>query len=101
MTRFCRGSAVAQGDLVGLGDVVGLDGSQSFTQAFAGLPQELQRVKGGVLRSGPIRVSPMLLDEVRLKCGSDLISCLQSVIDDPIPCGVINHAASISRTVLH
>ena len=40
-----------QGDLVGFGDAAGLDGSQSFTQAFAGLPQELQRVGGGVLRS--------------------------------------------------
>ncbi len=61
------GSAVAQGDPVRPGDAASPDGSQSFTQAFAGLPQKLQRVGGRVLRSGPIRISPMLLDEVHLK----------------------------------
>src|SRR6185437_558565 len=93
------GSAVAQGDPVGPGDAASLDGSQSFTQAFAGLPQKLQRVGGRVLRSGPIRISRMLFDEVCLKCRSDLIGRLQRVIDGPVPCGVVNHAASISRTL--
>ena len=42
----------------------------------------------------------MLLDEVRLKCRSDLVGCLQRVIDGPVSCGVVNHAASITRSLL-
>ena len=87
---------VAQGDLVGLGNVTGLDGPQPFTQSFAGLPQELERVGSGALRSGAIRISPVLLDEVCLKCRRDFVGCLQRVVDGPVSCGVVNHAVSIT-----
>jgi len=39
---------VAEGDRVGLGDVFGFDRSQPLAEAFAGLPQELERVGGGI-----------------------------------------------------
>ena len=91
---------VAQGDLVRLSDVFGLDRSQSLAEAFAGLPQELERVGGAILDRGAIWISPMLLDEVSLKGRSDLVGCLQRVVDGPVPCGVVNHAASIPRSPL-
>ena len=76
-----QASVVAQGDLVGLGNVTGLDGPQPFTQSFAGLPQELERVGSGALRSGAIRISPVLLDEVCLRVpDSDFVGCLQRVV---------------------
>jgi hypothetical protein len=86
---------VAQGDHVGLGDIVGLDSPQSGTEAPAGLPEELEGVGGGVLRSGAIGISPVLLDEMGLQGGSDFVGCLQRVVDSPVPCGVVNHTASI------
>jgi len=93
-------SVVAQRDLVGLGNVTGLDGPQPFTQSFACLPQELERVSSGALRSGAIRIGPVLLDEVCLKCRSDFVGCLQRVVDGPVSCGVVNHAVSITRSLL-
>ncbi len=93
-------SAVAQGDLVGLGDVVGLDGSKSFTQAFAGLSQEFERVGGGALRGSAIRISAVLLDEVRLKRRSNFVCRLQRMVDSPVPRDVVNHAASIPPSLL-
>ncbi len=93
-------SAVAQGDLVGLGDVAGLDGSKSLTQTFASLPQEFERVGGGALCGSAIRISAVLLDEVRLKRCSYFICRLQRMVDGPVPCGVVNHAASIPRSLL-
>ena len=56
-----------------------------FTQSFAGLPQEPERVDSGALRSGAIRISPVLLDEVCLKCRLDLVGCLQRVVRWPGP----------------
>ena len=91
---------VAQGDLVGLGNVTGLDGPQPFTQSFACLAQELERVGSRALRSGAIRISPVLLDEVCLKCRSDFVGCLQRVVDGPVPCGVVNHVASIPQALM-
>lgn len=38
----------------------------------------------------------MLLDEMGLKGGSDFVGCLEGVVDGQIPCGVVNHSASIS-----
>jgi hypothetical protein len=35
---------------------------------------------------------------VCLKCRSDFVSCLQRLVDGPVPCGVVNHAASITIT---
>ena len=87
---------VAQGDLVGLGDVVGLDGSQSLTQAFASLPQQLEGVGRGAPRGGAVRISPVFLDEVGLQSCGDFVSRLQRVVDGPIPCCVVNHMASIA-----
>jgi hypothetical protein len=89
--------AVAQRDPVRLGDVIGLDCSQSFTEALASLSQQLERVSGGIPDGATIRISPMLLDEVRLKGRGDLVSRLQRVVDGPVPCGVVNHVASIPR----
>lgn len=100
MVRSSQVSAVAQRDPVGLGDVIGLDGSKSFTQAFAGLPQELEGVGGGALCGSAIRISAVLLDEVRLKCRSHFVCRLQRMVDGPVPCGVVNHAASIPRSLL-
>ena len=92
-----RRLGVAQGDPVGLGDVFGLDRSQSLAKALAGLPQKLERVGSGILGGGAIWISPVLLDEVSLKGGSDFVGRLQRVVDGPVPCGVVNHAASIPR----
>src|SRR5579871_2747559 len=91
-----NGLPLAQRDLVGLGDVVGLNRSQSLAQPLPGLPQELERICGGALRSGSLWICAVLLDQVGLKGGSDLIGRLQRVVDCPIPCGVLNHARSIS-----
>ncbi len=44
------------------------------------------------------RIGPVLLDEVCLQCGSDFAGCLQRVVNSPIPCGVVNHAAGILAT---
>jgi len=86
---------VAEGDLVELGDGVGLDRSQSLAEALASLPQELKRVRGRTLGSGAIRISPVLFYEVGLQGRSDLVGCLQRVVDGPVPRGVVNHMASI------
>jgi hypothetical protein len=45
------GSLVAQRDLVRPGDGASLDGSQSLAETLASLPQELERVGQGTLRS--------------------------------------------------
>jgi hypothetical protein len=90
----------AQGDPVRSGDTVRLDGPQSFTEALPGLPQQLEGVGGGVLRSGTIGISPVLLDEMCLKGGSDFVGCLQRVVNSAIPRGVVNHTASIPATCL-
>jgi hypothetical protein len=37
---------------------------------------------------------------VRLKCCSDFVCRLQRVVDGPVPCGVVNHTASIPRGLL-
>jgi hypothetical protein len=91
-----RGSRVAQGDLVGLGYVVGLDGSQALAQALASLPQQLEGIAGGTLRSAALRVGPVFLDEMGLQGGGDFVGRLQRVVDGPVPCCVVNHAASIA-----
>src|SRR5215471_17259882 len=90
---------VAEGDLVELGDGVGLDRSQSLAEALSSLPKELERVRGWVVGSGAIRISPMLLDEVSLQGCGDLVGRLQSVVDGPVPCGVVNHVASVPRSL--
>jgi len=87
---------VAQGDLIGLGYVVGLDGSQPLAQALASLPQQLEGIGGGTLRGAALRVGPVFLDEVGLQGGGDFVGRLQRVIDGPVPCYVVNHAASIA-----
>src|ERR1700743_3635403 len=89
------GSPVAQRDLVRLGDVVGLDGPQPLAEALAGLPAEVGGVGEGVLRQGAGGVGAVLLDEVRLEGRGDFVGCLQGVVDGPVPCGVVNHSASI------
>jgi hypothetical protein len=89
---------VAQRDLVRLGDVIGLNRAQSFTEALASLSQQLERVGGGILGSAAIRISPMLLDEVSLKGRGDFVGRLECVVDGPVPCGVVNHVASIPRS---
>ena len=72
--------SVAQGDLVGLGDVVGLDGPESHAHALASLPQQREGVGGGALRGDALRISPVFLDEMGLKGGSDFVGCLQRVV---------------------
>ncbi len=97
LTCALPGLSVAQGDLVGLGDMAGLDGPQSLAQALASLPQQLKGVGGGALRGGALRISPVFLDEVGLQGRGDFVGRLQRVVDGPVPCGVVNHAASIAR----
>jgi hypothetical protein len=46
-----------------------------------------------------IRISPVLLDEVSLKGRGDFVGRLQRVVDGPVPCGVVNHVASIPRSL--
>jgi hypothetical protein len=89
-------SRITQGDLVGLRDAVGLHSPKAFAQTLAGLPQELERVSGAALDSVTLQISPMLLDQVRLKSRSDFVGCLQGVIDSPVPRSVVNHAVSIA-----
>jgi hypothetical protein len=91
-----RGLRVAQGDLVGLGYVVGLDGSQPLAQALASLPQQLEGIAGGTLRGAALGVGPVFLDEVGLQGRGDFVGRLQRVVDGPVPCCVVNHAASIA-----
>jgi hypothetical protein len=91
------GLLVAQGDLVGLGDVVCLDCPQSFPKALASLPQQLEGVAGRAFRSRASRSSSVFLDEVSLECGRDFVGRLQRVVDGPVPCSVVNHAASIAH----
>jgi len=91
------GSWVAQRDLVRFGHVARLDGSQSLAETLASLPQELQRVGEGALRSGALRISLVLFDQVRLKGRSDLVGCLERLIDGPFPRDVVHHAAIIPR----
>jgi hypothetical protein len=64
-------------------------------QALTGLPQQRERVGGRAPRGSPIRVSAVLLDQVRLKRGGDFVGRLQHVVDGPVPCGVVNHGPSI------
>jgi hypothetical protein len=61
---------------------------EDVTQTLAGLPQEFEGVGGGALRGSAIRISAMLLDEVRLKRCSDFVCRLQRMVDGPVPCGV-------------
>jgi hypothetical protein len=42
----------------------------------------------------------VLLDEVRLKRRCNFVCRLQRMVDGPVPCGVVNHAASIPRSLL-
>jgi hypothetical protein len=71
-----------------------------LAEAFAGLPQELEGVGGGIVGGGAIGISPMLLDEVSLQGSGDFVGRLQRVVDGPVPCGVVNHAVNISRSLL-
>ena len=77
LTCVLSGLSLAQGNLVGLGDVVGLDGAESHAQALASLPQQLERVGGGALRGGALRISPVFLYEVGLQGCSDFVGRLQ------------------------
>jgi len=86
------GSMVAQRDRVRPGDAVSLDSSQSFAKALASLPQQLERVGKGALGSSALRISAVLLNEVRLKGSGDLVDSLQRMVDSPVLCGVVNHA---------
>src|SRR5690348_13766462 len=86
---------VTQGDLVRLGDGVSLDGSQSVAETLASLPQELERVGEGARRSGALRISLVLFDEVCLQGRSDLVGRLERLIDGPFPRDVVHHVASI------
>jgi hypothetical protein len=63
----------AQRDLIRLADGAGLDGSQCLAETLASLPQELERVGEGALRSGALRISVVLLGEVCLKGRSDFV----------------------------
>jgi len=87
----------AQGNLVRLGDVVSLDGSQSFAETHASLPEKVERVGERVPRGGALRISPMLFDEVGLKGCSDFVGRLERLVDGPLPSVVVNHTASMPR----
>jgi hypothetical protein len=91
------GSWVAQRDLTRLADAASLDGSQSLAETLAGLPQELQRVGKGALRSGALRISLVLFDQVCLKGRSDFIGRHERLINGPFPRDVVHHAAIIPR----
>jgi len=88
------------GDPVGLGDAIGLDGPESLAHVLASLPQQLESVAGSARRSGALRISSMFLNEVSLERGRDFVRRLQRVVDGPVPCIVVNHAASIAQWVL-
>src|SRR5690242_16623298 len=91
------GSWVAQRAPVRPGDAAGLDGSQSLAQTLASLPQELERVGGGALRGGALRISLVLFDQVCLKGRRDFVGCLERLIDGPFPRDVLHHVAIIPR----
>lgn len=88
-------SVIAQGNLVRLRDVSGPDASQPFAQALTSLPEQLERVSGGAVRGSAIQISAVLLDKVCLKARRDFVGRLQRLVDGPLPCSVVNHAASI------
>jgi len=67
----------AHPDLLRPGDVAGPDGSQSLAKTLASPPQERDRAGEGALRSGPLRISLVLFDQVRLNSRSDLTGCLE------------------------
>jgi hypothetical protein len=90
-----RTSVIAQRNLVGFGDVVGFDRPQTLAKALAGLAQELQRVRRGVPRGRALRISLVLLDQVRLKSRSDFVNGLECLLYSSVPRNVLNHAASI------
>jgi CspA family cold shock protein len=91
------GHGVAQRDPVRLPDAAGLDGSQSLAQTLTSLPQELERVGGGALRGGALRISLVLFDQVCLKGRRDLVGRLERLVDGPFPRAVVHHAAIIPR----
>ncbi len=74
-----------------------LDGSQSLAETLASLPQELKRVGKGALRSGALRISLVLFDQVCLKSRSDFIGRHERLINGPFPRDVVHHAAIIPR----
>jgi hypothetical protein len=94
--RDATGSSVAQGDLVGLGDLIGFHCPQPLAEALASLPQQPERVSGSALRGGTLRIGPMFLDEMGLQGCRNFVGSLQSLIDGPVPCGVVNHETSIA-----
>jgi hypothetical protein len=75
-------------------------GPQSLAQTLTSLPQELQRVGEGALRSGALQISLVLFDPVCLKGRSDLVGHLERLIDGPFPSDVVHHAAIIPRARL-
>jgi hypothetical protein len=91
------GSWVAQRDLTRFGHVARLDGSQSLAETLASLPQELKRVGKCALRSGALRISLVLFDQVCLKSRSDFIGRHERLINGPFPREVVHHAAIIPR----
>src|SRR5262249_23658595 len=69
--------------------------SQSCAQTLASLPQELERVGEGGLRSRALRSSPVLFDEVCLQGCGDFVGRLERLIDGPLPGGVVQHMVRI------
>jgi hypothetical protein len=93
---WLSGPLAAQRDVVGFGDGVGLDSSEPVAEALASLPQQIERVGGRTPRSSAFWIGPVLLDQMRLKRRSDLIGCLERLVDGLVPRSVVNHAANVS-----
>ena len=70
----------------------------SLAQALAGLPKQLEGSRGGALRGGTLRIGAVFFDEVGLQGCGDFVGRLQRVVDSPVPCCVVNHAASIASS---
>ena len=54
-------------------------------KALASLPQELERDGGGALCGGALRISLVLLDEVRPEGRGDLVRRLQGLYGGAVP----------------
>ncbi len=68
-------------------------GSQSLAETLASLPQKLERLGEGALRSGALRISLVLFGQVCLNSRSDFAGRLERLIDGLFPRDVVHHVA--------
>jgi hypothetical protein len=99
---FVPGRDVLLGAWGGFASGPGGANQTSRAQALTSLPQQLEGVGGGALRSGALRISPVFLDEVGLQGCGDFAGRLQRVADGPVLAGgAPRQAARCARSAAH